>query len=104
MPGIRNWSWEILVFIIYATHVGVQLFMTPIVGMADNGDFPKVLGHYDICAPQEYQYVSERFKIDPQCRWDIHVVSSEGAFVQILKQVATWNRDYDVSVQSQGKA
>ena len=59
--SIRGWWWEALCFAVYLTLAGVQLFKTPIVGVADNGDFPKVLGPLDVCGSNEYyRYIFER--------------------------------------------
>ena len=102
---IRNWRWEALCLAVYAAIAGVQLFKTPIVGVADNGDFPKVLGHLDVCDSHEYnQYVVYRYRIGRECRWDSHLTSSEAVFVRIIKQFAAWNQDYDISVRAEGRA
>lgn len=105
MPILRAWWWEVLCLAVYIAIAGVQLFKAPIVGVADNGDFPKVLGRLDVCDSHEYsQYLVNRYMIGRECRWDSHLTSSEGVFVRIVKQFAAWNQDYDISVGAEGRA
>ena len=90
---------------VYVAIAGSQLFRIPVTGMADNGDFPKVLGRLDVCDPDQYrQYIVPAYKINPECRWDSHLTSSETALVGIIKQIAVWNERDSFSIQSAGKA
>jgi hypothetical protein len=93
---------------VYLAIAGTQLFVRPIVGMADNGDFPKVLAPRDICDPDHerdaFAYVYPAYIIDRECRWDGHIVSSETVFVQILKKVAMWDYRRSIRITGAGKA
>ena len=81
--------------------------MRPITGLADNGDFPKVLAHLDVCDPNRerdvLQYVHPAYIIDPGCHWDSRLASSETLFVRILK-VARWNGRRSIGITDAGKA
>jgi len=78
---ISGWWWEVLCCAVYLALAANQLFMRPITGLADNGDFPKVLAHLDVCDPNRerdvLQYVHPAYIIDPGCHWDSRLASSE---------------------------
>ena len=94
--------------IVYLAIAATQLFVRPIVGMADNGDFPKILAPRDICDPDHerdaFAYVYPAYIIDRECRWDGHMVSSETIFVQILKKIAMWDYRRSIRITGAGKA
>jgi len=108
LQSIRNWWWEVFCFAIYLALSANQLFMRPITGMADNGDFPKVLAPLDVCAPDRARdvlhYVYPTYVIDAGCHWDSRVTSSETLFVEILKQATLWNGRTSFSITGAGAA
>lgn len=95
-------------FAIYLALAGCQLFMRPITGLADNGDFPKVLAHLDVCDPNpQYgilQYVRPEYIISPRCHWESRLTSSETLFVRVIKQVADWTGEESFSISAAGAA
>ncbi|HEY3835371.1 MAG TPA: hypothetical protein VGL72_02315 [Bryobacteraceae bacterium] len=104
---IRNWWWEILCLVGYTLLAGYQLFIPPITGMADNGDFPKVLAHLDLCdntrEHDKFFYVYSFYDIDPACHWESGITSSESLFPRVNKQIAEWTGRNRFSVQGAGK-
>ena len=92
----------------YFALAGNQLFMQPVTGLADNGDFPKVLAPYNICDPnQEFgvtKYVRARYIIDARCHWDSPLTSSEKLFVQLIRAVTDWSGRASFSITAAGKA
>ena len=102
---VRRWWWETLCVLVYVLIAGNQLFRVPITGMGDNGDFPKVLGYWDACDPDQYrEYVVPVYKIKPECNWESHVTSSETALAGIITQIAVSNERDSFSIQAAGKA
>jgi hypothetical protein len=65
-----------------------QLMIPPIVGLADNGDFPKVTGRFDLYAPVHriYEYIDTTYQI----RGDKHWVSDFIATEILLVPPALW--------------
>lgn len=65
--------------------VCVQVFLPPFVGLADNGDFPKIAGHFSIGNPTARQdawiYFQSRLPIAPQYHWESNIPSSETVLV-----------------------
>src|ERR1022692_3241816 len=78
----RKWP-ECLVVIAIAAAVGWQLFVPPLIGIADNGDFPRIMGRFDIgylSAKYEdryYYYFLSKYGIDKKNYWDSKFVSSQ---------------------------
>ena len=56
-----------------------QLFLPPIVGLADNGDFAKLTGRFDLHAKtfRVGQFVDATYEIDPKWHWSGPYYSSE---------------------------
>jgi hypothetical protein len=82
--------------------------MRPIIGLADNGDFPKVLAHLEVCDPDSARdvpkYVHPNYFINSHCYWDSRLASSETLFVRVLKQVAEWRGRTSIRITGAGKA
>ena len=104
---LRSWSWELLCFLIYFALAASQLFMTPVTGLADNGDFPKVLGPVDICAPNQWtdqlSYVYRRLEVAGECHFDSGLTSSEALFVLVIRQFADWEGHGTFKITGAGK-
>jgi hypothetical protein len=68
----------ILIFVAVAILV-YQLFMPPRVGLANNGDFSKIAGAFNIGAPSEdeYAYADLKYRVDPKYHWSSRFYSSE---------------------------
>ena len=74
-----------------------QLFLPPIVGLADQGDFVRILGRFGYRAPDEsnqYTFVTRKFVHDPNARMAVYEqVSSEyifaGAAILLSKVFST---------------
>lgn len=106
--SITGWWWEVLCFAVYLALAASQLFMRPVIGLADNGDFPKVLAHLDVCDPDHdrhvLQYVNPTYVINAKCYWDGHLASSETLFARLLKLFAQWSGRTSIHITSAGKA
>jgi len=84
---------------------GTQLFVKPVVGIADNRDFAKVLGRLDVCdGATPFLYVTPQYRISPECHWDGHLTSSESIFAFLILQTALWTHRDHFSIQAAGKA
>jgi hypothetical protein len=103
----KSWSWEIFCLLVYFALAANQLFLKPITGMANNGDFPKVLGPRSICDPNgerdAFAYVDPRYSIRLDCRWDSQLPSSESLFVRLIKLSARWTGRDSFAITGAGK-
>ncbi len=107
LKAFTGWSWEALCLLVYLTLAWTQLFVRPIVGMANNGDFPKVLASHhvcDTCRPVEMAYVHARYVIDPECYWDSTLPSSESIFASVNTWSAALRGRNNFSITGAGKA
>jgi hypothetical protein len=107
VKALTGWYWEVLCLLVYLAIAGNQLFVRPIIGQANNGDFPKVLGPRSICDLGKGEieaYVHPRFFIDPKCLWDSELPSSESVFVGVNKAFANWTGRSSFSITGAGKA
>ena len=84
---------ECIWLLIVATLVGYQLLSPPLVGLADNGDFPKVMGRFAISYPSPspderyFNYFIAHYPIDPSYRWVSPFHTSENLLVWIALQL-----------------
>src|ERR1700692_3586602 len=78
-----------------------QLILPPVVGLADNGDFPKVTGRFDLSARvhRTYEYIDTAYEI----RSDKHWVSDFYFLEIVLTYPALWlnallskDKDFDL--------
>ncbi len=86
---------EALFLPLYVALTGSQLFVRPIVGLADNGDFPKVLAPRAVCDPDNerdvFAYVYATYSIRYSCRVGVSLLpSSESIFVRAIKLFCRW--------------
>ncbi len=63
-----------------------QLFAPPVLGVANNGDYPKVAGYYSLApaagwGPGEYAYFATDYRFSPANLWRSEQLSSEHLFV-----------------------
>jgi len=88
--GIRLRSrWDTIVVLAMACVIGYQLFLPPIVGLADNGDFERLMGRVGLQYTTEdredryFRYINTKFRVvEPW--WNSGVISSQ----QLLLEVA----------------
>jgi hypothetical protein len=66
-----------LVVLIAALLLCWQLIAPPVVGIANNGDFGKLLGRFGLGAPNEFQYANTHYLFSDQYRWQSGFSSSE---------------------------
>lgn len=62
-----------------------QLFVPPVIGLADNGDFNRVIRRYDLSAPtfdDEAHFIVTKLRIDPKFHWESSEFSSERFLVR----------------------
>src|SRR5258708_17663865 len=58
--------------------ISFVIFVPPVVGLADNGDFVKISGRFDLYLPnQSNGFADSTYQIDPQHHWRGDVISSE---------------------------
>ena len=60
-----------------------QLLAPPIVGLADNGDFSKMIGQYGLTSPAYWEYIGVRYPLQPNFHYDPGFSSSEQVFIRI---------------------
>ncbi|MGA7239538.1 MAG: hypothetical protein WBY44_27905, partial [Bryobacteraceae bacterium] len=89
------WRPEALYLLLYVALTGSQLFVRPIVGLADNGDFPKVLAPRAVCDPDNerdiFAYIYPTYAIRYNCRVGVSLLpSSESIFVRAIKLYCRW--------------
>src|SRR5438270_5821558 len=60
-----------------------QLFLPPVTGLANNGDFGKLIARFNLGAPfeDEFRYAPIKYNFDPKYHYDSGVYSSELMFV-----------------------
>src|SRR5581483_10933147 len=78
--SFRAISLDIVLFAICVCLISVQIFVHPFIGMADNGDFPKVLGPLSLYPAADVHlkaYVVPVFRRAQMYRWKTPVFSSE---------------------------
>jgi hypothetical protein len=73
---------EILLVVLFAACVCFQLFVPPSVGMADNGDFGRLIGRFDLgpadkTISDQYSYLTTQWIYDPSYHWVSDNFSSE---------------------------
>ncbi len=81
--SFRAISLDIVLFAICVCLISVQIFVHPFIGMADNGDFPKVLGPLSLYPAADVHlkaYVVPLFRRAQMYRWKTPVFSSEVYF------------------------
>ncbi len=81
-----------------------QVLVPPVVGLADNGDFPKIIGrfslHQDVADSDAYfRFATTRYLFDPTYYWNRGFVSSETPLAWIAVQAAKvcrGDRSFDI--------
>jgi hypothetical protein len=72
---------ELLAFLLAVAAVAFQTFLPPAVGLANNGDFPKVIGRFDVGNPSDdkdvFRFADVHYVIDPRYHWESPFYSSE---------------------------
>jgi hypothetical protein len=72
---------EWLALLLAAAAIIVQSFVPPAVGLADNGDFPKIIGWFDTGNPSfdrdVARFADTRFVVDPKFHYESRFYSSE---------------------------
>src|SRR5690242_11971919 len=60
-----------------------QLLAAPIVGLADNGDFSKLIGQYGLTSPAYWEYIRVRYPLQPYLHYYPGFSSSEQVLIRI---------------------
>jgi hypothetical protein len=72
---------ELLALLLAAASVAFQSFLPPVVGLANNGDFTKIAGQFDVGNPFADKDVNKfadiKYVVDPKYHWDSGFYSSE---------------------------
>lgn len=84
-PRIR---WDAITVLLMACAIGYQLLLPPIIGLADNGDFERLMGRVGLQYTSEdredryFRYINARFKVvEPW--WNSGVISSQQLLLEI---------------------
>lgn len=80
----RGAGWiDATAFLLAALILAWQLFTSPVAGLANNGDFGKILGLFGLGAPaeDEYKFAPTRYSFDPHYRFRSGFYSSETLLV-----------------------
>ncbi len=90
-----------------ATVVSLQLFVHPIVGLADNGDFAKIMApaglayETDVYGERYWNWALVKFAIVPAARFPGEYRSSETLFAKAAVEVSRWLRpgkEFDIRI------
>jgi hypothetical protein len=87
-----RWAlYEAALFVLCATLLSWQLFLPPILGVADNNDFPKLTGRFCLgpASPQDhilFEYVTFLYRHDPRYCWDSGLISSAALPLRVALQ------------------
>ena len=85
---IRWPRWVLFAAAVFA--VGCQLLLPPVKGVADNGDWGKLLGWYALGTDVAYQSIHTKLAYSERFRWTPDFHSSEEAFIAAAVQVNRW--------------
>ena len=66
-----------------------QLILPPVVGVANNGDFGKLLDRFRLGGPNEFQYISTRYVVDQRNHFQSGYWSSELVLIWPMLQINT---------------
>lgn len=81
-------GWELLAVAAIAAAVSWQLLAPPSIGMADNGDFPRVMSRHNIgyitskFEERYFNYFVSTYRIDPRDYWESYFPSSQTFLVE----------------------
>lgn len=84
----RLTRWEYLLILLAAGLIACQILLPPAVGLADNGDFPKIAGRFSL-GPEDTSYDSRffflnlRYAYRPAYHWNSQIPSSEVALAAL---------------------
>jgi hypothetical protein len=88
----RGWLEGLVVAAIAAALVW-QLFLPPLIGLADQGDFSRIMGRFDIGHLSDkfydryFAYFESKYRIDKTEHWDPGFVSSQSLLVAIALRI-----------------
>jgi len=76
---IKGSEW--LALLLAAAAIITQSFVPPIVGIANNGDFPKIIGQFDVGSPSDakdsFRFVDTKYVVDSRYHYESRFYSSE---------------------------
>lgn len=82
---------EALLLILFAACVVFQLFLPPAIGLANNGDFAKMIGRFSLgSADGEYGYFTTRWHYDRAFEWVSDDRSSELMLISAAVTIGWW--------------
>lgn len=73
--------WRLALTLLAALFIAIELMTPPVPGIADNGDFGKLLGRYGLGSGQIFVHAGTKFRYGPQFAYDSGFQSSELLFV-----------------------
>lgn len=93
----RAWAW----FLVFAAAVAWQIFPSPPIGLADNGDFAKMIGRHSLRSAVENDfnsYAASPLLFDDSYHWESQNVSIERLLIAPMASLARlWNpREFDI--------
>jgi hypothetical protein len=88
----RGWP-DYLAIAVIAAVVAWQLMVPPVIGIADNGDFPRVMSRFDIgylsdkYEERYFAYFLDKYRIDKRDHWESKFISSQTPLVAAAMQI-----------------
>jgi hypothetical protein len=79
---------EYFLLALIAAALAWQLFLPPVIGLADNGDFARIAQSFDLLHTSDtsdrfFRYFELKWRFDPSARWVSGFLSSESALVAL---------------------
>jgi hypothetical protein len=79
---MRPRSYEWLLWLGAAAPLAIQLLIPPVIGLANNGDFSKIIGRFALEPGRgdwsdSFVYVTGKYRVQPRSYWNSGLVSSE---------------------------
>ena len=88
----RGWP-DYLAIAVIAAVVAWQLMVPPVIGIADNGDFPRIMSRFDIgylsdkYEERYFGYFLDKYRIDKRDHWESKFISSQTPLVALAVQI-----------------
>src|SRR5262245_18354800 len=93
------------VLAVAAAIISYQLFLRPVTGLANNGDFGKLIARFNLGAPfeNEFRYAAVKYNFDPKYHYESGIYSSEliAVYAPLALNTLVW-RDGNVDICSVG--
>jgi hypothetical protein len=108
MIGINLDRTDWIALLLAAVVVLSLVLMPPVIGVADNGDFPKIMGRFSLVPAAEksdwfYKYAHTKYIEDPKSYWNLGFLSSEAALAIVAVRTGQfWAGDHSFDIRFLG--